>query len=384
MKSIDAIAKIDFAKEFSFDATAAGKVKAGFIAGSDLMALSASIDDELKTACSGLAKDLGGSGDAKTGTEACDAAVKAMADLKTKMGAKASIAVDVQPPVCSVSVDAVADCAGKCDASVKGGKADVKCEGGDLSGKCDADCSGKCELPAASTCSGTCDGTCDVTFSGTCGGACEGTCDGKNFKGSCGGKCEGKCDAAAKGTCGGKCGGTCELSGSAKCEGTCSGKCSVDFKEPKCSGKVVPPKMSADCQTSCDAHASANLVCSKPSVGVKITGSADAEAAARYKTALEANLPQIVKVAVGMGAKVEGLVVSGKALIEGALAAGQAVVKARPTASVHVGQCLLEPFKGAIGAVGSIQASVKVSIDVKASASASGSASGSEAAKTAG
>lgn len=383
LSSMDAIAKIEFDKEFSMDPKVGAKVKAGVMAGSDLTALAASIDADLKTSCSGLAKGLGGSGDYKSGTEACQGAVKQIGELKAKIGPNATIAVAVKAPVCSASLDAVADCAGKCDASVKGGKADIKCEGGEVSGICDADCTGKCELSAAATCSGTCTGSCDADFSGTCRGRCAGTCDGKEVDGACTGKCEGSCAADANGSCAGKCSGSCESNASGKCEGTCTGKCSVALKEPTCSGQVVPPKMSAECKSTCDVHGSTHLVCTKPEVVVNITGSADADAAAQYKSAVEANLPQILKVALGMRSKLEGVVVNGKTTIEGGIAAGQAVVKGRPTAAPHVTACLLNKFTGSMGALLMIQSDIKLSVDVKDCASASGSASARAASSSA-
>jgi hypothetical protein len=374
--TVDPIAKIDFSDEFALDAKVAAQVKAGVIAAASLKDLAASIDADLKTGCAGLAKDLGAVGEYKTGTEACQAAGKAMADSKAKLGANVSVALDLKEPVCSISLGVLADCAGKCDASVKDGKAEVKCEGGDVSGKCDADCSGKCEMSAPASCTGTCDGSCDADFTGSCSGVCEGKCDGKKAaKGStCSGKCQGKCDSKGTGDCSGKCGGTCELSASAKCEGTCTGKCSVEFKEPVCSGTVVPPKMSADCKASCDANASANLSCTPAIVSVKITGSKDVELATKYKAALEANLPRIYKVAIGIVPKLGDVLSNAKTTIEGGIAAGKAAASGRATAAAHIGQCLLTPFEGAITAIADVQASAKISVDVEASASASGSA----------
>jgi hypothetical protein len=378
ISTVDAIAKLDFGEEFAFEGPVGAQVKAGVIAAASLKDLAASIDADLKTGCAGLAKDLGAVGEYKAGAEACQAAGKAMGDAKAKMGANVSIALDVKEPVCSVSMGVVSNCAGKCDASLKGGKAEVKCEGGDLSGKCAADCSGKCDLSAPASCTGTCDGSCDADFAGSCSGLCDGVCDGKKMTkaASCSGKCQGKCDAKGTGECSGKCSGTCEISGSAKCEGTCTGKCSVELKEPVCSGTVIPPKMSADCKASCDANASANLSCTPAIIGVRIIGSKDVELAARYKAAMEANLPRIIKVAIGIVPKLGDVLVNAKTTIEGGIAAGKAAAAGRATAAAHIGQCLLTPFEGAISAIGDVQAGVKISVDVQASASASGSGKG--------
>src|SRR5687767_1756973 len=142
----EAIAKFDWAKNFKLDAKASAQLKGGLEAAINLQGLAAEIDAELAAACNGLAKDLGGKGDVKSGPDACKAAIKVMGEVKAKMGASAKLAIDLAPPVCSASMDAMADCAGSCDASVKGGKAEVKCEGGEISGECGAKCSGSCQM----------------------------------------------------------------------------------------------------------------------------------------------------------------------------------------------------------------------------------------------
>jgi hypothetical protein len=376
MANLDAVAKFDWSKEFKLDATAGAKLKGGVTAALELKGIAAQIDGDLKLACGNLAKDLGAKGDFKSGEEACKAAIKAMGDAKAKLGANAKVALSIEPPKCSASMDAYADCAGSCDASVKGGSAKMECKGGEISGTCDAQCSGKCEMSAAAACGGTCDGSCDASFKGTCTGTCDGKCDGKNAKGECKGTCEGKCDAGAKGTCGGKCSGSCELKAGAKCEGTCSGKCSAEMKAPKCSGEVVPPKVSADCKASCDAKVSGKLECSPAKVALKIDGAADAKFAADYKAAIEKNLPGVLKVAIGMKDRVEGLATNVKGVVDGAQVAVKGAVSGGPMAAAALTACVAMPFKGAIDAAASIKASVNVSVDVKASASASGSASG--------
>src|SRR6478609_4974593 len=181
-----------------------GKAKGALAAGADLQKIGADVEAEVTTACSNLAKDLGASdadlkpkeeGPGKKAEAACAAAVKIIGEVKAKAGVKYKL--DVKPPVCNASVNAMADCAGKCDAT------------------------------------------------------CDGKCDGKNTKGKCAGTCDGKCtgkaDAVCKAECKGECNATCSVKANGKCEGTCSGGCSVEFKEPKCSGEVKPPEMSAEC-----------------------------------------------------------------------------------------------------------------------------------------
>jgi hypothetical protein len=377
MANVDAVASFDWAKEFQLDVQASGKLKAGVTAAVNLKALAVEIDGDLKVACGGLAKDLTGKGDFATGEEACKAAIKAMGEAKAKLGATLKVSLDVQPPQCAASIDAMAECSGKCDASVSGGKAEVTCEKGKLSGSCEAKCSGACELKAAATCEGKCEGSCSAQFKGTCGGKCDGKCDGKESKGAeCKGTCDGACDAMAKGECKGKCGGTCELKGAAKCDGTCSGDCSVAMKAPSCTGKMEPPKVSAECKASCDAKVSAKLECRPARVALRVDGAADKELGLKYKAAIEKNLPGILKVAIGMKDRAEGVAGSVKGVVEGVQGSLTAATKGGPVVAAKLTACVAAPFKGAIDAAASVKASVNVSVDVKASASASGSASG--------
>ena len=150
---------------FGLKAELEGKVKAALAAGADLQQIAGDIEGEVTTACANLAKDLGaGDADLKPASDgpgkkaeaACNAAVKFVGEAKAK--AKGSLKVEVKPPRCSASMNAVADCAGKCDATVKPGEAKVSCEGGKVSGECSAKCEGECELQAGAKCEGSCNG----------------------------------------------------------------------------------------------------------------------------------------------------------------------------------------------------------------------------------
>lgn len=374
--NLEAVAAFDWAGEFKLDASAAGKLKGGITAAIHLQDLAASIDADLKTGCGNLAKDLGAEGEFEDGAAACKAAVAAMGDVKAKLGGSAKLTLDVKPPKCAVSFDAMADCAGSCDASVSGGKAELKCEGGEISGSCDAKCKGSCQLDASATCGGKCEGSCDAKFKGSCTGTCDGKCDGKKVKGACKGTCEGTCDAGASGDCKGKCSGSCQLDAGGSCEGTCSGTCSVEMKEPSCSGELTPPNVSAECKASCDAKLSSDVVCTPAKVVLKIEGAADAEAAAKYKAAIEKNLPAVLKIAIGMKDRVTGVVANVTGVVDGAQTAVKGAISGGPMTAAALTACVAAPFKGAIEAVASIKANVNVSVEVNASVSASGSASG--------
>ena len=376
----ESILSADFAGTFKLDAATAAKLRASTAASVEIKTLSDQIDADLKVGCGGVAKDLGVAGDFKDGKTACDAALKAIGDTKAKLGATAKVAFVMVPPKCQASMSVMADCAAKCDVNVKPGSADIQCEPGKLSGRCDADCEGSCDVTAAAKCDGTCNGTCDADITAaTCSGKCTGKCDGATSSGAaCAGKCDGKCDGQIKGQCKGKCGGSCDLKAKAKCEGTCTGKCSAQFKEPKCTGQITPPEMSADCKAHCEAHVQTKAECTPAKVGITIVGAVDAKAAASLKTALENNLAAVLKVSIGEGDRAVKAAANVGIVIDGAQATiKDLVAKGGVSAAATTGQlgvCLGDSFKGALSAASSIQANVKVSASV--SASASGSAGG--------
>jgi len=356
-----------------------GKLKAALSASANLQELAGQVEGDVTTACGNLAKDLGATdadlkpkeeGPGKKAEAACGAAVKMLNQVKAK--ASGTLKVDVVAPKCSASMSAMADCAASCDASIKPGSAEVKCEGGEISGKCSGKCQGNCTVEAGAQCSGTCgggcSGKCEGNFSGKCDGKCKGKCDGKDSKGKCAGTCDGSCEGNAsgscKGTCSGKCDASCEMQGKADCKGTCSGGCSVKMEAPKCSGKVVPPKMSADCKANCNAKVSGKVECTPARVTVSIAGAADAEAATKLKAAIEKNLPAILKVTLGMKGRLQDATASVKASVEGI----GAVVKGAGAGALKVAGCISAAVQG------SAQASMSINVSVKASASASGSA----------
>lgn len=181
--------------------------------------------------------------------------------------ATAAIAVDVQtqPPRCEVSVDAYARCAATCEVEVEPGSVDIQCQGGELRGRCSAECSGRCALDVNARCEGFCEGM------------CQGTCAARAEDGSCAGACDG--------TCRGRC--VTEVTGG--CSGECRGGCSVEWQEPYCTGSITPPNVSADCRAACDARMDAEVNCQPGQVEVTIDGELEAdmaERAARVRAAI--------------------------------------------------------------------------------------------------
>jgi hypothetical protein len=367
------------AANFGLDGELEGKVKAALAAGANLQKIAVDLEAEVATACGTLAKDLGADdaalkpaeeGPGKKAEAACNAAAKMIGEFKAK--AKGNLKVDVKPPVCSASMNAMADCAGKCDATVKPGEAKVECEGGKISGECSGKCEGECSVQAGAkcegSCSGECKGECTAEISGKCDGTCEGKCDGKDTKGKCAGTCDGKCkgnaEASCNGTCKGTCSATCTATAKGSCAGECTGKCDVEMKAPKCSGEVKPPEVSAECKANCQAEVNGKLECRPATVFAKIDGAADVQAAAKLKAVLAKDLPAILKVSLGMKDKLDGVVGNVKASLEGV----QAAVSGGGDAALKVGAC----FVGSLQA--QADAAVSIDVSVKASASASGSA----------
>lgn len=373
------IAKLDFSAKGG--GALNGQIKAFLDASAKLKDAVAKAEIGLVESCGMLGKDLGiaeaelkaePNGDGKAAEKVCTVVagkLKAMVDAT----AKGKLTLTIGEPKVLADVDAMMKCYEECGSPIKGGQLEVSCKGGEISGKCDAQCKGTCSIEAGAeckgTCKGSCSGKCDVNFTGTCGGKCDGKCDGKASKNAeCKGVCEGKCDAKAEGQCGGTCEGSCsascEIKAAAKCEGSCSGGCSVDIKAPSCSGKFEPPEVSVDCQASCTAKAAANLKPELPEIKVKFTGSASVDAV-KLVGALQKSLPKIVYIQLG----------SGKRIGESLIALGEAGVKLKDGAVKAGGKaivCIAKAVEATASATAAIKVNVDVSVKINASATASG------------
>jgi len=326
-----------------------GEVKGQFVAlaqaSADLAAVANGALADVSVACESIARDVGASDTDIAAVEAKPASDRPSAwctlaaatisgSFKANGKFKATIGVDFQPPTCSASVSAQADCAAKCDVSGKCDvDADVKCEGGELpsvecTGSCEAEVKGG-EISCTGGCTGMCKGSCTATADAAidCNGKCDGTCtvdgtaasgSGVQADGTCKGKCDGTCSAGAnvavdcKGTCNGSCDAKCTAtSPSAKFE--CNGKCDAKAgTPPKCQGSAdIQCNVSADCKANCSASVKAKAQCTPPSVAVVLDakGSLDTEAKAQLAIAvasIETNLPQILVVLKARGASFSG------------------------------------------------------------------------------
>ncbi|HYQ17652.1 MAG TPA: hypothetical protein VEQ58_17890, partial [Polyangiaceae bacterium] len=135
--------------DFGLDGDLKGQFKAFAQASSDLSVVANGALTDVAVACENIARDLGAktadvdAAAAKTGTAQitalCDLAT---AQIKANFGAsakfKTELAVDFQPPVCTASIDAQANCQASCnvDAKCDADVAPPKCTGGKLTVEC--------------------------------------------------------------------------------------------------------------------------------------------------------------------------------------------------------------------------------------------------------
>lgn len=358
------------------DAKVQSKVKAFLQVSYDVNKMVVDLEGDLIKSCSALGKDLGmaeadlkvEAGGGKGAEKVCTAVA---GKLKSMLAAKADakLSVEFDPPKCYADVDGMSKCMSECGSPIEPGKLEASCSGGEISGKCEADCKGSCTVEAGAQCTGTCraacSGSCEAGFKGTCGGKCDGKCDGKDSKGAaCAGKCEGKCDAKAEGTCSGtcsgSCSGSCEMKAAAKCSGSCSGGCSATIKQPKCSGEFKPPTVDVECQQSCTNRAAATAKCDAPSVRVVANGKVDTEIQ-KLMSALNKNLPTIIRLSAGTAPKI-------KVGAEGLVKTGEGMIKVVGDAGGKALACIKAGVDATVNATTSVNLEVKASVSVSASA----------------
>ncbi|XXT17390.1 hypothetical protein WME94_44900 [Sorangium sp. So ce429] len=315
---------------------------------SDFTGVAGAVVTDVASACRAIAIDLGVDPAEVTATEPgaqatawCDFAVGKLANVT------GNIAINFQPPRCTIDASVQANCEAKCDikAECKLTPAQLiaRCEPGNLSGRCTA------------TCEGTCEGSANlaVNCEGTCQGTCEGECDGECSATTAGGDCRGACN----GTCRGECRGSCAIEAGAdvQCNADCTGGCSVEYEAPKCTAELEPPSAEcnadADCTGSCNASASARADCKEPSVNIVATG--DTDLSAEIAT-LRANLPRLLLVAQARG----------KLLAANAEAVFNAAGNVDVTGSVKAGACIIPATNAITQAVENIEASVTASGNV--------------------
>ena len=321
----------------------AQKVESFIAAAGAFATASAELQTGLLNACRQIGHDLAipdselGAGDSPEALRtACTRVSNQLRTDLTEIRAAGGLRVELVTvaPHCEVSIDAYGRCAGECDASFTPGSAQITCEGGELRGGCSAQCTGQCA----------------VDVSGRCDGVCEGTCAGSSTSGgACSGACQGRCVARASGSCGGE----------------CRGGCSVAFTEPRCTGRVTPPRVSADCRASCDARLSAQATCTPGRAELTITGNVATnlqEKVSHVQAALRGGFSQILL----LRSRLERAASSGAAVVRSA----QDLPGAIGAVGAQVTACAGVAASGLVSAVASVNVSVQVSVQVSGSVSA--------------
>jgi len=262
--------------------------KAFVSASADIDGATVRVSEQVFTACSGIAQDLGLqdtwsslatlkdkiSNDNRTG--ACDAVGRELQERVT--GTELAARISVAEGECHVDFTKQQQCEAGCEANpvCEPGDAVTRCEPGKLS----AYCEGSCE--AESTCVGTvnvaanCEGECMAR----CNGECRGTCyreDGTTTENDA--ACVGKCRGEFMGSCFGQCRVTktvgIECGASVRCRGGCRG----EISEPTCTTEYLPPKCETDtaCYESCATQATEDAVCDPTQITVLLDTSGNPE-----------------------------------------------------------------------------------------------------------
>jgi hypothetical protein len=344
----------------SCDETIAARIQSFTAAVDALVKVSGELKSSVGASCVAIAKDLGQVDVPELGDptdpmfdQNLQAACKlANAGIDAELKAGAKLAIEVVGGQCTIAANAQLSCEASCTVSgtCDPGTVELRCEPGELSGSCEAECQGSCTVTTGSV---ECEGEC----SGSCNGQCDGVCAAKDGSGKCVGKCEGSCKGSCTGTC-------TVVPPSAKCSGSCKGGCSVDYKAPVCEGKLEPPKcdIDADCQAGCNAQAQLEAECTAPEIKVTVEGGVSGN----LGTTLEKNLPALYTAAVDQGQKVIDAAVD---VAERSGPAAAAVLDSVGCVA-QFGADVAAQFEAAASASISVSVSIQASAEVSAKAGA--------------
>ena len=242
-------------------------------AASNLTAVGGEMGQEVLDACAGIATDLGAEDTWSqldglerqiangNQTGACDAATARILDvLADAREVNATVALLVTRGECHIDFEAQAECDRQCalDAECDPGTVETRCEPGELSVECHAECDAEATCVGSEDLPANCMGACESE----CVGECKGTCiaaDGSRTENDP--NCHGKCTSS----CNGECRGRCKLDEPTECgaEVHCEGGCTATYEDPVCTTVCTPPECEEDpdCHAACEAEALANAVC---------------------------------------------------------------------------------------------------------------------------
>jgi hypothetical protein len=308
---------------FSANARADAKIRAFVAASKDLVGISLAAEATAAQACQRMARDLGVPDNEMTprSEEPGEAARVACAAVATRIDMILSQGIQVRaaayPPQCQADLQAKAQCEGACNVQVDPGQIVAQCEPARLSGYCRGECGGRCE--------------------GNCSGQCEGQCATRDASGACTGRCEGTCRG--------------------QCDATCHAYCRGEWQAPRCEGYVQPPSADAECQASCSARAEFRAQCTPAQVNVQVNQ--NAEMAMRLVATLQANLPELLRAQLALGARVMN---SARTVVQ----VGAQLPKVIGDAGAQALACV------AAASSASVKASARIDVTVRASANVSG------------
>lgn len=317
--------------------------------------------------------------------------------LRANLKANAYLTVVYKPAVCTINAMARLSCVQTCETmtitetelmcmpgkvyfpSCEGscsGSCEGTCQVG-CTGSCSAECSGKCEVTGSAKCEGTCTvlvdaagkcaGTCSVALDAA--GKCAGTCNvALSATGACSGTCTSDVKGKCEGTCRGGCSGTCKGGCTGSCMGGCRGMCTAGGITPPVCEEVVTTRMEKTCETSCNAKASCEAMCTTPELSVEAGAglAVDKVKVDLVIAVVKAHYAKILRLTEKAALVTGSTFIAYKTALTGL--AGNV-----GEAGVQAGACMASAVNYASNAFAAVQVSASVSISVSASVNASGS-----------
>jgi hypothetical protein len=358
----------------SYGATENAQAFSAFLVASGAFIRAATeIDSTLVSSCRGLGSDLGMSDAEMTANGAdtrsiCTAVnAKVRAEMDVIRSAQIRTHVESTPPVCKTRVDEYTQCIQRCQPTVvREGRVETQCTGGELRGTCGAQCTGRCAVEVNGQCGGACEGTCSGSCTGMCEGACQGTCASRDAQGNCHGACQGTCYGRCSAGCTGSCQGRCEATAQASCGGECRGGCSVEYQQPVCTGRIVPPEIRTECRESCDTVQVSSRECTPGQTRIIIDGTAAADAAERARRLSDAVAARGSQI-LALGARVRELTAAGATMVRNGGGFARSTVELGASAA----GCAAQAVAALPAATARVSVAVNVSVSFQGSMSAS-------------
>ncbi len=363
------IASFDWSSAFGLDAAKSARARGTTGTAAETKAFAADVEGELRSACSRLARDLGGAGAFASAEAACLAANEAVRSARAKL-APSRVNVSFKSPQCFAPAQAFDECMRACDPAATLPAGVALCAKGSLGGKCSGACEGSCVLAGGAKCPGSCQGECEGAMVGTCDGTCVGRCDGRDMTGSksgpCKGSCEGRCTGGSmRGECRGKCEGACSTRAET-CPGFCAGRCSTGWREVECGSGFAGTPAEGQCEAFCTTRADRKATCAPARAEVQVDKPKDAAAAQRFAAALERSLPAVVRLSQGL----RGRLAAASSRNEKAVADGVKALtgEAEPKATAGFGACMGPVFRAVADGSASLRTNLKAAELVEAGA----------------